>query len=225
MRGTSIAQIRRTLPAIEALDPQIAMLFYETYVKCVHTHKMSQNIKNICVYCGSQPGTSPSFKMAADAIGASMVAHGLNLVYGGGTRGIMGQVANACLQNGGHVTGIIPEFLLEKEASREGLSHLSDVIVTKDMHARKHLMFEKSDAFITLPGGIGTLEELTEMMTWAQLGRHNKPIVIANVDNFWHPLQELFDHMSAQGFIHTQHLVKPIVIDDPRDIIPHLLAS
>lgn len=200
------------------------MLFDETYVKFAHPAEMSPMIKNICVYCGSQPGTSTSFKSAANIIGKDMAENQIGLVYGGGTRGIMGQVASACMENGGHVTGIIPEFLMEKEASQEGLSHLSDVIITQDMHTRKTLMFEKSDAFITLPGGIGTLEELTEMMTWAQLGRHDKPIVIANIDNFWRPLQDLFDHMSAQGFIHTQHLVKPIVIDKPENVIERLLA-
>jgi len=182
------------------------------------------SIRSICVYCGSQNGTSQHFRTAAQTLGKMIGENNLNLVYGGGTRGIMGIVAQNALDAGAHVTGIIPQFLLDKEATEDGLKHLSEVIVTDNMHDRKRQMFEKSDAFVTLPGGIGTLEELVEMMTWAQLGRHQKPIVIANVDNFWQPLEDLFSHMTEFGFIHTQHLVKPMIIDDVEDIIPKLLA-
>jgi len=181
-------------------------------------------LQTICVYCGSQPGHSPEFQTAAKIIGKSIAENGLNLVYGGGTRGIMGTVAESVLDHGGKVTGIIPRFLMEKEASKESLKSLSETIITQDMHERKHAMFDRADAFITLPGGIGTLEELVEIMTWAQLGRHDKPIVIANVSGFWKPLQELVTHMSDQGFIHTQHKVQPIIIDAPEDVIPRLLA-
>lgn len=184
----------------------------------------NSSIRSVCVYCGSQPGNSPQFKQAAETIGKSIAENKLKLVYGGGTRGIMGMVAKSVIDNGGHVTGIIPTFLLEKEASKKSLKSLTETIVTDNMHQRKTEMFERADAFITLPGGIGTLEELVEMMTWAQLGRHNKPIAIANIDNFWDPLQELIKHMSEQGFIHTQHKVQPLIIDNAEDVIPKLLS-
>src|SRR5262245_13329619 len=137
-------------------------------------------IRSICVYCGSQPGRDPIYMEAGRALGRAIAENGLRLVYGGGTRGIMGAVASGVLSSGGKVTGIIPEFLMDKEASRHSLGSLSELIVTRDMHERKHKMFEHSDAFVTLPGGIGTLEEIVEIMTWGQLGRHYKPMVFAN---------------------------------------------
>lgn len=185
----------------------------------------NQSIRSICVYCGSQTGVEPAFKSAAETLGKSIAENGLKLVYGGGTMGIMGAVADAALNAGGHVTGIIPEFLLGKEGDVDRVGHLTQSIITKNMHERKHKMFDHADAFVTLPGGIGTLEELTEIMTWAQLGRHQKPIVIANINGFWDPLTKLISHMSAQGFIHTQHLVQPIVVDKAEDIVPSILNS
>jgi uncharacterized protein (TIGR00730 family) len=142
-----------------------------------------------------------------------MAKHGIDLVYGGGTRGIMGAVAESVMAGGGKAIGIIPEFLMDKEASRQELGSLSELHVTQDMHQRKHMMFERADAFVTLPGGIGTLEEIVEIMTWAQLGRHTKPMVFANVSGFWDPLNALLGHMAEEGFIHTAHLVRPMVID------------
>ncbi|MBL0371193.1 TIGR00730 family Rossman fold protein [Rhizobium sp. KVB221] len=182
-------------------------------------------IRSICVYCGSQPGRDPSYMEAGRALGRSIAAHGLRLVYGGGTRGIMGAVASGVMSNGGKVTGIIPEFLMDKEASRHSLSELTELVVTEDMHQRKHRMFQEADAFVTLPGGIGTLEEIVEIMTWGQLGRHRKPMVFANINNFWRPMLELLDHMSEEGFIHTAHLVKPMVIDDIEAIVPAIIAA
>ncbi len=181
-------------------------------------------IKSICVYCGSHPGSDPAYVAAGRALGKSIAANGLRLVYGGGTKGIMGAVAAGVLDNGGQVTGIIPEFLIDKEATRQSLGEINELIVTKDMHARKHLMFERSDAFVTLPGGIGTLEEIVEIMTWGQLGRHQKPMVFANIGGFWNPMLKLLDHMRGQGFIHHTHLVQPIVIDAVEDIVPNLLV-
>lgn len=181
-------------------------------------------IRSVCVYCGSQPGRSPAFLEAGRRLGAEIAAHGLRLVYGGGTRGIMGAVASGVLSSGGQVTGIIPEFLMDMEATRHSLGQLSELVVTGNMHERKHMMFERADAFITLPGGIGTLEEIVEIMTWAQLGRHGKPMVFANVDGFWNPMLDLVSHMSEQGFIHRAHLVRPMVIDKVEDIIPAILA-
>jgi uncharacterized protein (TIGR00730 family) len=181
-------------------------------------------IRSICVYCGSQAGNDQSFIDAGKQLGKSIAKNNLRLVYGGGTKGIMGAVAGGVLSQGGRVTGIIPEFLMDMEATRQSLGQLSELIVTPDMHVRKHKMFERADAFVTLPGGIGTLEEIIEIMTWAQLGRHRKPIVFANIGGFWDPLMKLIHHMADSGFIHTAHLVQPIVIDDPDEIVPALMA-
>ena len=137
----------------------------------------------------------------------------------------MGAVAEGCMAEGGLVTGIIPEFLISMEASRAELSTLDELIATRDMHERKHAMFDRADAFVAMPGGIGTLEELVEVMTWAQLGRHEKPIVIADVEGFWAPLLSLLDHMRDEGFIHTNHRVRPQVMTDVEAIVPMLLAT
>lgn len=181
-------------------------------------------IRSVCVYCGSQPGRDPAFMEAGRNFGRTLAENNLRLVYGGGTKGIMGAVAAGVLSAGGHVTGIIPEFLVDMEATRHSLGQLNELIITKDMHERKHAMFERSDAFVTLPGGIGTLEEIVEIMTWGQLGRHAKPMVFANVNDFWKPMLELVDHMSTSGFIHTAHLVRPLVIDRIEDIVPAIEA-
>ncbi|ODR89182.1 Rossman fold protein, TIGR00730 family [Sinorhizobium alkalisoli] len=162
--------------------------------------------------------------LAGRLLGKSIASHGLQLVYGGGTRGIMGAVASGVLSAGGHVTGIIPEFLMDKEATRHSLGQLNELIVTADMHERKHKMFERADAFVALPGGIGTLEEIVEIMTWAQLGRHRKPMVFGNINGFWTPLLELLQHMRDEGFVHTSHLVQPLVIDKAEEIVPGILG-
>lgn len=185
---------------------------------------LANGIRSICVYCGSQPGRDPAYRRAAQSLGRAMAKNGIDLVYGGGTNGIMGAVAEAVMSGGGRAIGIIPEFLMDKEASRQSLDRLSELHVTKDMHERKHMMFERSDAFVTLPGGIGTLEEIVEIMTWAQLGRHRKPMVFANIEGFWDPLNALLEHMAGEGFIHTAHLVRPMVIDRAEDIVPAILA-
>ncbi|KRD56631.1 TIGR00730 family Rossman fold protein [Ensifer sp. ENS10] len=182
-------------------------------------------IRSICVYCGSQPGRDNAYMEAGRALGRSIADHGLRLVYGGGTRGIMGAVASGVLSNGGEVTGIIPEFLMDKEATRHSLGQLNELIVTADMHERKHTMFERADAFVALPGGIGTLEEIVEIMTWAQLGRHRKPMVFGNINNFWRPMLDLLQHMREEGFVHTAHLVQPLVVNDAVDIVPTILAA
>lgn len=182
-------------------------------------------IRSICVYCGSQPGRNPDYMEAGRILGRAIAEHGLRLVYGGGTRGIMGAVSSGVMSAGGRVTGIIPEFLMDKEASKHSLSALTELVVTRDMHERKHKMFEQSDAFVTLPGGIGTLEEIVEIMTWGQLGRHKKPMVFANINGFWDPMMELLKHMADQGFIHTAHLVKPLIIDRIEDIVPAVIKA
>lgn len=180
-------------------------------------------IRSICVYCGSQPGRDSAFINAGRTLGRSIAENHLRLVYGGGTKGIMGAVASGVLSAGGRVTGIIPQFLIDMEATRHSLGQLSELIVTADMHDRKHKMFERADAFVALPGGIGTLEEIVEIMTWAQLGRHRKPIVFANIGGFWDPMLKLIRHMADAGFVHAAHLVQPIVIDEPDQIVPALL--
>jgi uncharacterized protein (TIGR00730 family) len=183
------------------------------------------SIRSVCVYCGSSPGRDKAYLEAGRALGNALARAGLRLIYGGGTKGIMGAVANGAIEAGGAVTGIIPHFLMNKEATETALGRLDDLVVTENMHERKHTMFEKSDAFVALPGGIGTVEEIVEIMTWAQLGNHRKPIVFANVLKFWDPMLALIDHMRGEGFIHTAHLVKPLVIDRPEDIVPAIMAE
>lgn len=182
-------------------------------------------IRSICVYCGSSPGRDAAYLAAGRELGRSIAEAGFALVYGGGTRGIMGAVAEGCRRAGGRVTGIIPRFLVNKEATEAALGRLDELVVTENMHQRKHMMFEKSDAFVALPGGIGTVEEIVEIMTWAQLGHHRKPMVFVNVLGFWTPMMALLDHMRTEGFIHTGHLVQPIVVDGPRAVVPAVLAA
>ena len=179
-------------------------------------------IRSVCVYCGSSPGRGEKYLEAGHTLGRTIAEAGLRLVYGGGTKGIMGAVADGAMRAGGPVTGIIPRFLITKEATENALQRLDELLVTDNMHQRKHKMFEKSDAFVALPGGIGTVEEIVEIMTWAQLGHHRKPIVFAG---FWNPMLEMLDHMRAEGFIHTGHLVRPLVVDDPHRIVPAILID
>lgn len=173
--------------------------------------------KSICVFCGSGVGRNPSYVAAAEYLGAAMARSGIRLVYGGGSIGIMGAVARTVLAHGGDVTGIIPEFLIQREQMLDG-NH--ELIVTRDMHERKSLMFQRSDAFVALPGGIGTLEEVVEQMTWAQLGRHRKPILLADIDGFWAPLEDLISHMQAEAFIREGFEVSYLVAKRAEDIIP-----
>jgi uncharacterized protein (TIGR00730 family) len=178
--------------------------------------------RRICVFCGSGPGRDPVYAAAARTLGTAMATAGLGLVYGGGGLGLMGEVARAVIAAGGPVTGIIPKFLTEKEHM---LREADELIVTRDMHERKQLMFEHSDAFVALPGGIGTLEELVEQMTWAQLGQHDKPVVIANVANFWAPLKGLLDHMRQEAFIRPNLEVRVVTIDAIEDVVPFLTQA
>ena len=182
-------------------------------------------IRSVCVYCGSSPGRGQKYLEAGQVLGRSIAQAGLRLIYGGGTKGIMGAVADGAMRGGGKVTGIIPRFLITKEATESALDRLDQLIVTQNMHERKHRMFEESDAFVALPGGIGTVEEIIEIMTWAQLGHHRKPIVFANVDGFWNPMLDLLAHMRSEGFIHTSHLVKPIVVAEPEQVVPTILVE
>lgn len=174
-------------------------------------------LQTVCVYCGSGAGQNPAFAEAARALGETLAAAGIGLVYGGGDLGLMGIVARSVLANGGHVTGIIPSFLSAREHM---LVAVQELIVVDDMHQRKHLMFEKSDAFVALPGGIGTLEEFVEQLTWTQLGRHKKPIVLANIGGFWNPLLALFDRMTEQDFVRSGFELKMTVAERVEDILP-----
>jgi uncharacterized protein (TIGR00730 family) len=184
--------------------------------------QLMKMIKSICVYCGSGPGTDPAFSEAAGSLGRLLAAADIRLVYGGGSIGLMGTISSAVLERGGKVTGIIPEFLTEREHLRESGQ---EIIITRDMHERKRLMFERADAFVALPGGIGTLEELVEQLTWAQLGRHKKPILVANIHGFWDPFCMLLDHMEKLKFIRAGLTVDLIKVDQVEQIIPSLQAA
>ncbi len=179
-------------------------------------------IKTICVYCGSGPGSNHRFIEAAIALGKVLAENRIRLVYGGGSIGLMGALATSVLDHGGTVTGIIPDFLTSRE---NALTRVQELLVTPDMHERKRLMFERSDAFVALPGGVGTLEELVEQLTWKQLGRHTKPILLANVDGFWEPLLALLAHMRATQFIRPTLAVDVLKAERVEDILPRLRAA
>ena len=172
---------------------------------------------NICVYCGSANGTQPHFVKAAEDLGSRIGAAGHGLVYGGGDNGLMGKVARATLAAGGRVVGIIPDFLKNRESM---LHEAQELVVVPDMHTRKRMMFERADAFVALPGGVGTLEELVEQLTWVQLGRHTKPVVIADIGGFWRPLLSLFAHMRNSGFIRQEFELRYLVAERVADILP-----
>jgi uncharacterized protein (TIGR00730 family) len=179
------------------------------------------SIKSICVFCGSGEGRNPEFKSASQTLGNLFARNNIELIYGGGDMGLMGTIANAVKEKGGKVTGIIPEFLLKYQ--NENLE-TTGLIVTKDMHTRKAKMYELADAFVALPGGIGTLEELVETMTWAQLGTHQKPIALLNTANFWQPFLSLIEHMKSESFIRAGLEVNFQVIEQPEHIINELLV-
>lgn len=179
-------------------------------------------ISSVCVFCGSSLGTNPSHAEQALAFGRVLAENKIRLVYGGGNTGLMGKVARGALDNGGKVTGIIPDFLTSKERIGDSLDELDEVIITEDMHQRKMQMFEKSDAFVALPGGIGTLEELVEQLTWSQLGQHAKPIVVADFGGFWAPFFELVDHMKDQSFIGGDFDVSFGHVKTAEEILPAL---
>ncbi len=183
---------------------------------------LAQIVNNICVYCGSGDGREPAYVDAALTLGTAMAKAGIGLVYGGGSLGLMGKIARAVLDNGGRVIGIIPAFLSNKERM---LRDVTELIVVEDMHQRKRLMFEKSDAFVALPGGVGTLEELVEQLTWSQLGQHEKPIILANIDRFWNPLLALLEHMRAERFIRPGLEVRFKVVDSAAGILPAVLGA
>jgi uncharacterized protein (TIGR00730 family) len=179
-------------------------------------------LNQVCVYCGSGAGEDPRYAESARVLGRSLAEARIRLVYGGGSVGLMGILARAVLDAGGEVTGIIPRFLEKRERV---FPDVSELIVTEDMHERKMLMFERADAFVGLPGGIGTLEEYIEQLTWVQLGQHRKPMLLANIAGFWQPLIDLLDHMRAEHFIRDGMEVAPLVANNADDIVPMLVEA
>jgi len=184
-------------------------------------------MKALCVYCGSSFGTSPHYAEAARAMGAALAARGITLVYGGGNVGLMGAIADEVLRHGGEVTGVIPQALLDKEVGHLGLTQLH---VVKNMHERKAMMAKLSDGFIAMPGGIGTLEELFEVFTWAQLRFHDKPIGILNTDGYYDTLLGFVAHMAEQGFLRAEQAKLLMAEADPQallarfdsfEVVPH----
>jgi uncharacterized protein (TIGR00730 family) len=177
----------------------------------------SRLVRNICVYCGSAAGADPVYEAAARKLGEALAKAGIGLVFGGGGVGLMGAIARSVLASGGNATGVIPDFLVGREGLLRGLT---DCIIVSDMHERKRLMFEHADAFVALPGGIGTLEELSEQLSWLQLERHTKPVVIADIGGFWKPLLDLFAHMRERRFIQPPFEVRYLVAEKIEDVLP-----
>ncbi|USX19040.1 TIGR00730 family Rossman fold protein [Oxalobacteraceae bacterium OTU3REALA1] len=177
--------------------------------------------KTICVYCGANAGVSPVYAEAARALGRALVDQNLALVYGGGNVGLMGIIADEVLRVGGEATGVIPTALVEREVGHTGLTRQ---FIVKDMHERKAMMASLSDGFIAMPGGMGTLEELFEMLTWSQLGIHAKPIGLLNVDGFYDGLIDFIAHASEQGFIRPQHAALMMSESDPQALLQLLKA-
>lgn len=177
----------------------------------------NNGVKNVCVYCGSNDGAHPVYVEAAQAFGKILAENGIGLVYGGASVGLMGHIARSVLEAGGHVTGVVPENLPAKEVPFHGAQELIEV---KTFHERKMLMFERSDAFVALPGGVGTLEELVEQITWVQLAHHAKPVVMADIDGYWQPLIQLFNQMRKQGFISSSMDINYYTADKAEDILP-----
>lgn len=176
------------------------------------------SLQRICVYCGSNSGHNPRFVAAATRFGEILASHRISLVYGCGSTGLMGTIARSVHDHSGRVIGVIPEFL---KAQERMFVDADEIIVTEDMHERKRLMFERADAFVALPGGVGTLEELVEQLTWAQLGRHKKPILFANIAGFWDPLIAMLDHMQTAGFLGSKRVLY-LTTDNVEDILPAL---
>ena len=178
-------------------------------------------MRRVCVYCGSSPGAASTFIESAERLGEALAAQGLDLVYGGANKGLMGALADRVLASGGNVTGIIPHDLVDKEIAHNGLSELR---VVDSMHQRKAAMLEFADALIALPGGTGTLEELIEAITWAQLGFHRKPVGLLNVSGYYDALLEFLDHAVSQEFLKPIHRRLLLVDDDPNELILKLRA-
>lgn len=169
-------------------------------------------LTSVCVYCASSTGTNPAIVEATRTLGQTLADRGIRLVYGGGAVGLMGLIADTVIEHGGQVTGIIPLALFPQEVAHQGCTEL---ITVNSMHERKHLMFERSDAFLALPGGFGTLEEIAEVTTWAQIGMHRKPVGVLNVDGYWDGLLNFFDRAVADGLLREQNRSMLLRADSP----------
>jgi len=178
-------------------------------------------VKRVCVFCGSSAGRRASYREAAQRLGQNLARRGIGLVYGGGSVGLMGLLADAVLASGGTVDGVIPRRLARKEIAHAGLSRLHRV---GSMHERKALMADLSDAFVALPGGMGTLEELAEILTWSQLGLHRKPCALLDVEGYWRPLVAFFDHAVEEGFLRPGDRAILLVETDPEVLLDRLAA-
>jgi uncharacterized protein (TIGR00730 family) len=173
-------------------------------------------LKSICVYCGSNSGVDPDFAATARELGVLMAKAGIRLVYGGGSVGLMGILARSALASGGKVTGIIPQFLRDRELM---LKEVDELVVTADMHERKRMMFERSDAFVALPGGIGTLEELIEIYTWSYLGIHDKPFAVLNTNGYYDGFTAFLDHAAGEGFLKPEVRSRLLVAPDAQTLL------
>ena len=185
-------------------------------------HPVAASIQAVCVYCGSRAGVRPEYAAAATALGVEIGKAGLTLVYGAGSVGLMGITARAAIKAGSPVIGIIPEHLNDIEITQDGLS---ETHVTANMHDRKRMMFEKSDAFIIMPGGLGTLDETFEIMTWAQLSLHKKPIILVNINGYWDPFITLLETITREGFAGPEHINLITVVTTVEDAVSRLCAA
>jgi hypothetical protein len=179
-------------------------------------------IESVCVFCGSKLGNDPAWARAADRLGTLLAEAGIRLVYGGGRIGLMGVVAQAVMRAGGHVSGVIPDFLMKLEVADTGIT---DLVVVEAMHDRKRRMFELADGFVVLPGGLGTLDETFEIVTWKQLRQHSKPIVVLDVNGYWTPFIDLVRATVAGGFAHPAIVDLFTAVPAPEEVIPALRAA
>ena len=179
-------------------------------------------IRSVCVFCGSREGNDPAYRAAAVRFGTLLGERGVRLIYGGGSIGLMGVLAEAALAAGGEVVGVIPDFLMKYEISH---SRLTDLVITGSMHDRKRRMFEMADGFVVLPGGLGTLDETFEIVTWKQLRLHDAPIVVLDVGGFWAPLRALIDAIVAGGFAHEAIAELFTVVASVDDVFPALESA
>ena len=182
---------------------------------------ITRHMKSIAVYCGSSAGTNPLYIAQAQALGAAMVAQNLTLVYGGGRVGLMGTIADAVLALGGRVIGVIPDFLDAKELAHKGCTELH---VVKSMHERKLMMADRADGFIAMPGGYGTLEELFEVLTWGQLGLHQKPVALLNVDGYYDHLLLALDRMRDDQLLRAENRAQLLQSANPQDLLVQMAA-
>lgn len=179
-------------------------------------------IRNVCVYCGSAGNVAEIYRDAATQLGRILVKNGLGLVYGGGRVGLMGLVADAVLHEGGRAYGIIPHHIADREVSHTGLTELH---VVETMHERKQMMVDRADAFVILPGGLGTMDEFFEIMTWRQLGLQDKPVVVVNIEGYWTPLLRMIDHLIEEGFAREADRQALLVVDKVEDVIETLSTA